>query len=147
MIAHQIVVKEDFREAFAGLTLDERLGLYVTAYPDGVKVYPRSGREVCRNTSNGRREYARRRLFVYQAYDEKCRLCDRFCPWEQCTVDHRVPRGMGGSFRDDRVLWIWPAHSTCNALRASRRIQDEPCAECGWLFALVDECLKCGARW
>jgi hypothetical protein len=146
--AHQIVVKEDFREMFEGLTLDQRLGLYVTAYPDGVKVY-RSGREVCLNTSNGRREYARRRLFVYQAYNQECRLCGRFCMWEEATVDHREPRGMGGSGRDDRPATgaIWPAHYRCNGLRGSRRLGEGPCAECGYEIVLVDGCLKCGARW
>lgn len=149
MSAHQIVIDEDFTEVFKGLTLDQRLALYETRYPDGVKVY-RSLREVCRNTANGRREYARRRMFVWQAYDRICRLCSRPCAEFDVTIDHRDPRGMGGSGRDDRpgTGAIWPAHLICNGDRGSRRIAfGEECPECSWAVVLVDGCLKCGARW
>jgi len=141
-----IVVTEDFTEIFEGLNLDQRLALYVTKWPEGVKVY-RSGREKCLNTTQGRAEYARRRKFIWQAYGEVCRLCGRHLDLDCCSNDHKTPRGAGGGFRDDRVGNLMPACLRCNGYRGSRRLGEGPCRECGYEIVLVDECLRCGGRW
>jgi len=87
-------------------------------YP-GVLVM-RDGREVCRPSEAGRREYRRRVELVWQLYCHTCVLCLRPVTQEALTGDHREPRGMGGGFRDDRLRNLLPAHGGCNAMKGSR---------------------------
>jgi len=138
--------QQDWLESFRGLTANARLGLYVPLRDSFLVT--KSGREVMTPTQLGRDEYERRRRFVWLVYDRHCRLCGRKLKWEECSVDHIAPRGMGAGSRDDSVYSIWPAHLTCNQLRGSRRVEpDTACLACGHDVVLVGgACLHCGAK-
>jgi 5-methylcytosine-specific restriction endonuclease McrA len=87
----------------------------------GVKVL-RDGREVCNlKTEAGRREYAIRRAAAWAMRFGFCAICEKPVPLEEATVDHILPRGMGGGKRDDRLGNLQPAHWKCNVQKGSRR--------------------------
>lgn len=98
---------------------------------DGVYRYP-DGREVCDlNQKKGRDEYERRKRVAWEAQKGICPLCEKPLAWKDSTVDHREPRKMGGSERDDRQENIQAAHGVCNTRKGSKR------------EALPDEVLGC----
>jgi len=52
----------------------------------------------------------------------ECCICGKaFESLDGIVPEHRLPKGMGGSRRDDRADNIFPAHSECNLLKASQR--------------------------
>lgn len=84
-----------------------------------VKVLP-DGREICSNSFAGKREYRKRREFMYYRDNKTCCLCGlEICCAEEATFEHKNGRGMGGSKRDDRVDFNGVAHLRCNQLKGS----------------------------
>ena len=65
----------------------------------GVKT--RGKREICDKSKAGREEYRRRREAVWDRDRGTCCLCGLPVPLEQCTLEHKNGRGMGGSKRND----------------------------------------------
>jgi hypothetical protein len=52
-----------------------------------------------------------------------CSICDQpLTDMNDVVPDHKEPRGMGGSWRDDRAENIGAAHSLCNQRKGSQRI-------------------------
>ena len=91
---------------------------------DGVFRYP-DGREVCKlDCKKGMDEYLRRKRVVWEQQQKICPLCHKPLTLGDSTVDHREPRKMGGSARDDRQENIQAVHLICNTLKGSRRIVD-----------------------
>ena len=86
----------------------------------GVRHY-RSGREVCDKSHAGRLEYKRRHRLAWERDKGICGICHRPVAWEQSTVDHIEPRGMGGANHDDRVENMQPSHLVCNGEKGSKR--------------------------
>ena len=95
-----------------------------------VKVH-RDGREVCRDTRAGLREYRRRTLEMRTRQRNICPVCTKYLDEEDTTFDHEIPRGHGGGNRDDRI-WIadeegirmprnFATHGACNSERGSKR--------------------------
>jgi 5-methylcytosine-specific restriction endonuclease McrA len=88
---------------------------------DGVFRYP-NGREVCQLTSTkGAAEYQRRKRVAWEAQKRTCSICHQKLNWADASVDHIVPRKMGGSARDDRQENIAAAHYVCNCSKGSKR--------------------------
>lgn len=98
------------------------------------------GREICRNhtetgTSEGRAEYGRRIKAMLERQRGVCCLAGYapMCPGplrlNDCTFEHELPRGIGGSKRDDRIClpngkWLNGAsHYGCNQWKGSRNIR------------------------
>jgi hypothetical protein len=51
-----------------------------------------------------------------------CSICaEPLTNMNDVVPDHKEPRGMGGSWRDDRAENIGAAHSLCNIEKGSRR--------------------------
>lgn len=84
----------------------------------------RDGREVCRNTPAGQREYAARRKARWAMDNGICCLCDTFVPVEICTTEHPDGRGAGGGKRDDRVSMIRVSHPSGNLSKGSIRLDE-----------------------
>lgn len=86
-----------------------------------LRIYP-DGREVCRATRSGRREYQRRREEMYERDKRICCICNSpiFSP-EDATFEHKGGRGLGGSRRDDRIEGNGVAHWDCNVKKGSQR--------------------------
>ena len=89
------------------------------------------GREVCTKTPKGRAEYARRRLAMAQRQHWICCICQdprRRMRLEEVTFEHENGRGMGGSWRDDRIEdedgkpMNGAAHLFCNSKKGSKRV-------------------------
>ena len=92
----------------------------------GVRYYP-DGREVCNiATHAGRLEYKRRHRLAWERDKGICGICHRPVQWEESTVDHIEPKGMGGSNHDDRVENMQPSHLLCNGEKGSRRGFEKP---------------------
>lgn len=86
---------------------------------DAFKRY-RSGREVCLKTSAGKREYCKRREFMYYRDNKICCLCElEILCLEEATFEHTGGRGVGGAKRDDRVKFNGVAHLICNQRKGS----------------------------
>lgn len=79
------------------------------------------GREVCRDTPEGREEYVRRKSVAWCAQRHRCALCDRRLSLRAATVDHIAPRGMGAGRRDDRRENIQAVCWECNSEKGSKR--------------------------
>jgi len=85
------------------------------------------GRQVCRNTVAGRREYFARLRVMDLRQHHLCAICGLFMV--EPTFDHEAGRGMGGSNRTDAVTdaegnWINAAvHIWCNTKKGSQRYQ------------------------
>lgn len=142
---------ESLEARFQGLTVEERLALYRPLYPEAVILKGR-GRQVCSDSSKGRKEYANRREFLYEVYDHKCCLCCRPLTEQQATLEHPQGRGMSGSHRDDSVTVCLIACPECQSRKGSRRIATgEFCSYCGHKFVVggkvLRECFKCGGEW
>ena len=58
---------------------------------------------------------------AWERDDHKCGICGRYVCILEAVWDHKVPRGMGGATRDDRLENIQAAHSSCNGLKGSQR--------------------------
>jgi hypothetical protein len=89
---------------------------------EAVKVYP-DGREVCSDTTEGKREYQSRLFEMERRQGFECALCpnDMFL-----TFDHQAGRGHGGGHRDDRILvdGEWQNAALCyhcNHMKGSKR--------------------------
>lgn len=66
----------------------------------------------------GGRKVARLRAEVITEYGRTCILCGEWIPdHETVTVEHRTPRGHGGS---DELWNLGPAHEVCNKVRQDR---------------------------
>lgn len=105
--------------------------------PVAVRVL-RDGKERCNLlTKEGRDEYERRKRLMWERQGRMCCLyghiasCPRKLNWADASFEHEVPRGHGGSARDDRIeitvkgklLWLnGVSHWNCNGLKGSRRI-------------------------
>ena len=93
----------------------------------GVRRYP-DGREVCQANYEGRQEYARRLHIMIRRQNYKCCLCGSEINTYNATFEHRCPRGLAGSRRDDRIeddqgnAMNGAAHWTCNVEKGSKRI-------------------------
>lgn len=87
---------------------------------NGVRYYP-DGREVCQDTTEGKREYERRREWAWMHQGGLCPLCGGFLYRDTATTDHIQPRGMGGARRDDRQENIQAVHALCNSAKGSKR--------------------------
>lgn len=86
-----------------------------------MKVFP-DGREVLDLTTKaGSDEYQRRKRVAWEEQGKLCSICHLRLNWADSTVDHKVPRGMGGGKRDDRQPNIAAAHAVCNAKKGSQR--------------------------
>jgi len=84
------------------------------------KIFP-DGREVCRNTKQGKSEYIRRREQMYERDRGVCCLCGELIrSVDEATFEHKGGRGMGGSKRDDRIEKNGVAHLRCNILQGSK---------------------------
>ena len=59
------------------------------------------------------------REIVRQMYGEVCWICRQPIPEGQFSVDHLIPRSLGGT--DDPEL-CRPAHKSCNSRRGNRPI-------------------------
>ena len=81
------------------------------------------GREKCTRTKAGMAEYRKRREAAWVRDRGICHLCKQPVSLKECTADHVVPRGMGGSTRDDRIRNMKPAHMRCNIERGSKRME------------------------
>lgn len=90
--------------------------------PEAVRVF-RDGREVCNLLcKEGMDEYIRRKRVAWESQGKICPLCNQKLAWKDSTVDHKLPRGMGGGSRDDRQGNIQAVHGLCNSLKGSRRV-------------------------
>jgi hypothetical protein len=78
-----------------------------------VRRYP-DGREVCTETAQGRREYARRVELMLERQSYRCCLCGERLALAEATFEHQRRRGMGAAFRDDRDDRNGSAHWSCN---------------------------------
>ncbi len=88
-----------------------------------MKVFP-DGREILDlKTKAGADEYQRRKRVAWEEQGRLCSICHLRLRWEDATVDHKEPRGMGGGRRDDRQANIAAAHAVCNSQKGSKRIQ------------------------
>jgi hypothetical protein len=57
--------------------------------------------------------------------DRKCAIChEEFTDYNDIVPDHRDPKGMGGSWRDDHPDNIQATHSWCNEEKGSNRVED-----------------------
>ena len=92
---------------------------------DAVRIFP-NGREVCRNTSAGIKEYRSRREFIYHRDGGICCICGRKIPHkDEATWEHSEGRGMDGFKRDDRIEkdgkpFNGVAHLVCNTEKGSK---------------------------
>lgn len=84
--------------------------------------YTHDGREVCQDTAEGRREYARRRFIAAYLQNDMCGICGKPMRLEDMETDHIKPRGMGGARRDDRQENLQAVHTVCNGQKGSRRM-------------------------
>ena len=85
-----------------------------------VKVFA-GGREVCDQlTKAGRDEYTRRKRKAWEDQKGICAICHLRLNWADTTADHKQPRGMGGSTRDDRQENLAAVHWACNAEKGSK---------------------------
>lgn len=101
--------------------------------PDPVRIF-RDGREVCNMlTTAGRNEYFRRIRVMWERQGKRCCLeglvdgCPGKLALSEATFEHQDGRGHGGGHRDDRIEkdgkpYNGAAHSKCNLLKGSRRI-------------------------
>lgn len=144
-------------EQFAGLSIPERLALYVPVHPEAVKLL-RGNREVCSNSTKGKREYRNRRDFLYQVYDGLCCLCGHHIPEGQETLEHPAGRGTNGNKRDDSVKVCLLACWSCQGRKGSRPVAiGESCPYCEWAVVIGSpkslqkakerECLRCNGKW
>jgi len=84
--------------------------------------YP-EGREVCQDNPLGRRLYKNRMAEMVQRQNYRCSLCNKRLSPSEATFEHQRRRGMGGAFRDDRIIdgegnWMnSAAHWLCNSKR------------------------------
>jgi hypothetical protein len=84
--------------------------------PGPKKRRPRpGGREVV-----GKAEYKLRREQAWGRDRGICCLCGLFVSLEECTAEHIIPRGMGGSKRDDRLSNLGVSHLLGNNARGSQ---------------------------
>lgn len=81
----------------------------------------RDGRERCTKSVRGRNEYAKRGAEAWERDGGICGICDQPVGFAEFTIDHVVPRGLGGGTRDDRVENLQPAHFCCNSEKGSKR--------------------------
>ncbi len=68
---------------------------------------------------------AMRKLLMMKVKEQMavCPLCELpFTDMFEIVPDHREPRGMGGSMRDDSPKNIQATHALCNLIKASRRL-------------------------
>jgi hypothetical protein len=103
-----------------------------TKFPWGVRFS--DGREVCDLlTKAGRDEYQRRKRRMWERQKRRCCLegylagCRGTLRWTEAVFEHQDGRGMDGAHRDDRTEregrpYNGAAHSWCNYLKSSRRI-------------------------
>ena len=89
--------------------------------PVAVKVFA-GGREVCNHLCKaGRDEYERRKRKAWEDQNRICAICHKPLSWKDTTCDHKKPRKMGGSERDDRQENLAAVHWICNTERGSKR--------------------------
>lgn len=82
----------------------------------------KDGREICNLlTKAGMDEYLRRKRVAWEEQKHICAICHLRLNWSDTTVDHKLPRGMGGGSRDDRQSNIAAVHGVCNCKKGSRR--------------------------
>lgn len=95
---------------------------------DGAVIKYPDGREVCQANAAGRNEYNRRLNVMLAAQNFICCLCGDSLSTYNATFEHRCPRGMAGSRRDDRIEdekgnpKNGAAHWNCNSEKGSKRI-------------------------
>lgn len=71
-------------------------------------------------------EWKKLRVFVWDAYvmifgKVECHICERpILDFSDYELDHLIPRGNGGCYRDDRK--VKPSHMICNRTRGSKRL-------------------------
>jgi len=76
-----------------------------------------------------------KRLKVYEKGGGVCWLCHRPLTLEEMSLDHVIPRSLGGGFR---IANLMPAHKVCNAKRGNKaptlfnRRCNPPCGACSW---------------
>jgi len=93
---------------------------YETILDGAVRRY-RNGREVCTDTPQGWREYAKRVGMMVQRQNYRCCLCNRRVAVISATFEHQRRRGMGAAWRDDRIenergeAMNGAAHWVCNS--------------------------------
>lgn len=83
-------------------------------YPDGRLVWNQK-------TAAGKRGYAKTLEDAYERQGHICPKCERYIARDDLTPDHFLPKGMGGSTRDDRPENIVAMHRWCNSEKGSRR--------------------------
>ena len=67
-------------------------------------------------------EYERRKRVAWEEQKRTCSLCHLPLRWDDSSVDHKIPRGIGGGqgmISQDKIA---AAHHWCNAARGSKRI-------------------------
>lgn len=80
-------------------------------------------REVCQDNVLGRRLYKNRVQEMVQRQNYRCSICNKRLSPSEATFEHQRRRGMGGAFRDDRIIdgegnWMnSAAHWVCNSKR------------------------------
>lgn len=80
-------------------------------------------RDVCQDNAAGRRLYKNRVTEMVQRQNYRCSLCNKRLSPAEATFEHQRRRGMGGAFRDDRIIdgegnWMnSAAHWVCNSKR------------------------------
>jgi 5-methylcytosine-specific restriction endonuclease McrA len=81
-----------------------------------------SGREICRSTPEGRVEYNRRKRIAWESQGKCCALCGKRLRLSYATIDHILPRGMGGGMRNDAQGAIQCVCHSCNIEKGSQRL-------------------------
>lgn len=87
----------------------------------------KDGRELCDETSAGRREYKARKDAMWERQGMKSAISGNGMSRYYCEFDHQAGRGMGGAHRDDRIVlpdgtWINAAlNPSENTAKGSKR--------------------------
>jgi 5-methylcytosine-specific restriction endonuclease McrA len=82
-----------------------------------------AGREVLENTQAGREERRRRFFAVYERDHGLCCLCGQSLALAYATLEHLIPKGMGGSTHDDSLENLAVSHFGGNAAKGSQSME------------------------
>lgn len=83
----------------------------------------KDGREVIISGPRGKEERDRRRHYAHWDSEGICILCGVWMDYEECSTEHIIPRGLGGSTHDDRPENLAVSHPTGNCARGSMKLE------------------------
>jgi len=97
--------------------------------PEHIKIDSEGREKIDRESAAGKAEWRKRIDFVYRRDEGRCKLQLDGCESAgnhfrllTFVIDHRLPKGMGGSTHDDRVENLQLSCWNCNSLKGSKRI-------------------------